>query len=31
MDEPLGAVDFQMRQLLQMQLEQMLMQKRPQH
>lgn len=28
MDEPLGAVDFQMRQLLQMQLEQMLMQKK---
>lgn len=27
MDEPLGAVDFQMRQLLQIQLEQMLMQK----
>lgn len=28
MDEPLGAVDFQMRQLLQVQLEQMLQQKR---
>ena len=28
MDEPLGAVDFQMRQLLQMQLEQMPMQKK---
>ena len=28
MDEPLGAVDFQMRQPLQMQLEQMLTQKK---